>query len=133
MIMSIRSIDLKNVAITLLVIAGIFAAGLLVGKYFLSTHNIEVKEKIIYKTVYKEKIQPIFDQDNFNRLLTCYNSELKFTDTTNNDWLIIHVEDACKSADAKYKIGTYGNWTIYGGIAIVAAAAGGYTMYKLKR
>ena len=131
--MSIRSIDLKNGVITLLVIAGIFMAGALVGKCFFSTHNIEVNEKIIYKTIYKEKIQPVFDQDNFNRLLVCYNSELKFTDTTNNDWLTIHVEDACKSADAKYKIRTHGNWTVYGSIAILAAIAGGITVYQLKR
>jgi hypothetical protein len=131
--MSLRNIDIKNGATTLLVIAGIFIVGLLVGKFYFAKTEIKVVDRIIYKTIYKEPIPTEFNQQNFDLLNSWVNSPIQFKDRTEKNYLFITAYDANKSADARYEIGQKGNWRIYGTIAGVAALAGGITVYKLKR
>ena len=133
--MSIRSIDLKNGAITLLVIACIFAAGALVGKYYFSKTDIKIVDRVVYTTVRKEKPAANLPatQDNFDNLLACTLSEINFKDKTENNYLFVTAYDQCKENTARYEIGTKGNWKIYGAVAGLAAIAGGITVYKLTR
>ncbi len=112
-----------------IIIAVIF--GIIFGKYYFSKTEIQIKEKIVYKTEYKTKIEYVNNQENFNALYKCYQSPINFKEKTENEWLIIHAEDACKSSDIKYKIGTKGDWKVYAAIAGVGAAGGGYLVYRI--
>ncbi len=115
----------------------LFTAGLLTGKYYFAKTDIKIVKEIVTKTEYKYKDlkienKPVFDVDNFNRLLYCYNSELKINKTVNDNWLNIHVADECKSIDLKYEIGTRGNYKIYFTIGIVGVGSGILLYHFLK-
>jgi hypothetical protein len=125
--------NLKDIAIAIGIIIAIFLSGIFVGRFYFAKTEIKVVERLIYKTIYKEKIQPVFDQDNFNRLLACYNSELKFKDRTENNYLFVTALDDCKEATARYEIGQSGSWKIYAGVGLVGILAGGYLSYKYLR
>jgi len=125
--------NIKNGAIVILIIIFIFLSGLFVGRFYFSKTEIKVTERIVYKTEWKEKIQPIFDQDNFNRLLTCYNSELRFKDRTENNYLFVTAFDECKENTIKYEIGQRGDWKIYTGVGVAGILVGGYLYYKFCR
>jgi len=131
--MSVRSIDLKNGAITLLVIACIFAAGALVGKYYFSKTDIKVIDRIVYTTVYKESAPTQYTPENFDKLLLWANSPINFKDRTEKNYLFVTAFDLNKENTARYEIGTKGNWKVYGVIAGLAAIAGGIAVYELKR
>lgn len=118
-----------------------FIVGLLVGRYKFSTHEIKVVTKTVTKTVYKTKIEyvkvpgeikpvPVFDQENFNRLLNCYESPLKIKERIENNNLFITIGDNCKEISAKYEIGTKSNLKAYLTLTGIGAAAGaGIVLY----
>jgi hypothetical protein len=112
-----------------------FIAGLLIGKYKFATHEIKVITETVTETKYKTKIEyvnntPVFDQSNFNRLLACYESPLKFKDKTENNYLFVTAFDDCKEATARYEIGTKGNLKFYLTLTGIGAAAGaGIVLY----
>lgn len=121
-----------------------FITGVLIGKNNFSKNNIKIIEKKIEITKWKTKIeyvknpdtgnqQPVFDQDNFNRLLTCYESPLKFQDRTENNYLFVTAFDDCKEATARYEIGTAGNYKIYLAFGTAGILAGGIITYTIMR
>lgn len=122
----------------------IFLSGVFIGKNQFSTHEIKIQEKIVYSTEWKTKIKvikdpdtgrpaPLFDQDNFNRLLSCYESPLKFQEKIRNNYLYITAYDNCKEAQAEYEIVTKGNWKIYLAMAGIGVAIGGGVALYLRR
>lgn len=127
--------NLKNTAISILILIAIFAGGVLVGKHYFSKTDIKVIDKVVYKTVWKEKPAPDlpFTQENFNNLLYCVNSDIIFKDKTDKNYLYVTAYDECKEATARYEIGSKGDWRFYVGFGIAGAAAGGYLVYKLLR
>lgn len=118
-----------------------FVVGLLIGRYKFSTHEIKIETKTVTKTEYKTKIEyvkvpgeikpvAVFDQDNFNRLLNCYESPLKFKERTENNYLYVTSFDDCKTSTAKYEIGTKGNLKACLTLTGIGAAAGaGIVLY----
>src|SRR4030042_1278224 len=99
----------------------LFSSGVLTGRYYFTKTDIKIIEKVVTETKYKYKNlkpenKPIFDQENFNRLLACYDSPLQFKTNTINNILNVKVYDDCKEATALYEIGTTGNYKIYLGI-----------------
>lgn len=125
--------NLKDITIAIGIIIVIFLSGLFIGRFYFAKTDIKVIDRVIYKTVYKDKIQPVFDQDNFNRLLTCYNSELQFKDKTIDNFLFVTAYDDCKENTIKYEIGTKGDWKIYAGVGVAGILTGGYLYYKFGR
>lgn len=122
----------------------VFLSGLFIGKKYFATHEIKVITKTVTETKYKTKIeyvknhdtgnhQPVFDQDNFNRLLACYESPLKFQDRTENNYLFVTAFDDCKEATARYEIGTSGNYKIYLAFGTAGILAGGIITYTIMR
>jgi hypothetical protein len=112
----------------------LFTGGAICGKYYFSTQEIKIVDKVVYKTEYKTKYihlkdEPEYNLDNFNDLLTCYNSPITFRDYTESDYLHVVAQDNCKSAEVKYKIGTKNNWTMY---LAGAAALTAVTIMALK-
>lgn len=121
-----------------------FTVGIFIGKYKFSTQEIKIVEKKVYETKWKTKIeyvknpdtgknQPIFDQNNFNRLLNCYDSPLNFKDRTEKNYLFVTAFDDCKEATARYKISQKGNWKIYFTFAGIGVVAGGVAVYYLRK
>ena len=125
--------DIQKEIISILTIIGIFAAGLFIGRFYFSKTEIKIKERIVYTTVYTEKIPPIFDQNNFDKLLKCYNSDLQFKDRTESNYLFVTAFDSCKEATARYEIGTKGDWKIYTGVGVAGIITGGILYYKYGR
>jgi hypothetical protein len=115
----------------------LFTGGVLCGKFYFSTQEIKIVDKVVYKTEYKTeyihlKDDPEYNLDNFNDLLTCYNSPITFQDYTKSDYLHVIASDQCKQSEVKYKIGTKGNWTMYFAIGAGAAALTAITIIALK-
>lgn len=109
----------------------IFIGGIIIGKYYFS--KIEVVEKKVTKTVYKDKIQYVYKQETFDELWKCYESPIKFKDKTESNTLSVTAYDSCKEATVKYEIGSNTDWKVYACIAGVGAIAGGYAVYKLRK
>jgi hypothetical protein len=117
---------MKSIIIGAIIAIGLYAGGVITGKYYFAKTDIKIVEKEIIKTEwkYKELRQPVFDHDNFNKLLLCYNSELKFKEKTEKNYLHVTAFDECKEAEIRYEIGTKGNWKIYVSIGIGSALIG---------
>jgi hypothetical protein len=130
---------MKKYLITIIITSIFFlSTGLLIGRYHYPKKEIRIIEKKVYETQWKTEIKyidnkPVFDQDNFNRLFNCYNSELKFRELTADNYLFITVMDDCKEASAKYQIGTVGNYKLYLTVGAVGLIAGGIITYKYFR
>jgi hypothetical protein len=133
--MSIRSIDIKNFSITFIIIAGMFAAGIIIGKFYFSKTDIKIIDRIVYQTVWKEKPAASlpFTQVNFDNLLACTLSEINFKDHTEKNYLFVTAFDSCKENTARYEIGQKGNWKVYAIIGGLGVIAGGYAVYRLTR
>ena len=125
----------------------LFVGGVIYGKYS-STQEFEIKYVEIEDTVWKDKylkLKKKFNKsritakdkekislDDLNNLVWCYNNSLEYSHYTESDYLFVSVTDGCKSAEAKFKIGTKDNWTMYFTIGAVGLAAGaiGYSLLK---
>lgn len=108
---------------------GLFISGLLVGRYVFYKTEIKVIKETVTKTEYKYKYlksenKPVFDQENFNRLLYCYDSPLLFEDHTEGNTLHVKAYDECKEATVQYEIGSKGNYKIYLTVGVVGILTG---------
>lgn len=120
---------MKNKIIGPIIAIVLFTSGVLTGRYYFTKTDIKIIEKVVTKTEYKYKElkienKPVFDIDNFNRLLYCYNSEFKTKDIVENNWLKINIADECKSIDLKYEIGTKSDFKLYLTIGATAGTIG---------
>ena len=109
----------------------LFAGGVLLGKHYFSSTEIKVVEKKVYETVWKTKVKYVKAEtkddlvlEDCNNLIDWYNSPLEFKDHTENNYLYVTAFDLAKSAEVRYKIGTKGNWILYGSIALAGIATG---------
>ena len=130
--------NLKYIISGVVIACILFVSGLLVGRYNFAKPEIKVVEKIVTKTEWKTQIkyidnQPLFDKENFDRLLGCYSSNLQLIDKTENDWLLITAKDDCKEVTGKYRIGQSGNMNLYIGIGIAGIITGGVIAYMLTK
>jgi hypothetical protein len=107
----------------------IFLSGMKVGSIYFAKTEIKVVKETVHETVYKYKdlkpeAHPIFDLDNFNRLLACYDSPLKSEYNVVGNKLNIYVWDLCKETNIEYEIGTSGNYKIYLTVGVVGVLTG---------
>jgi hypothetical protein len=124
---------MKNIYYGILIAIILCVSSFLVGKFGFSTHEIEVKEKVVYKTIYKETTPTEFNQQNFDLLTSWVNSPIQFKDRTEKNYLFVTAFDDHKEATARYEIGTVGDWKLYGCLIGAGAIAGGYAIYKLTK
>jgi len=121
----------------------LLVGGIFIGKYKFSTHDIEIKDRIVYQTKWKTKVEyrekkPEMTVENYDFFYNCWTSSIDFKEKTETSysWLIfrhnylyITAFDQCKENTARYEIGTKGNWKVYLAIAGLGAAAGGATIW----
>jgi hypothetical protein len=120
---------MKYFIISAIALIIVFLAGMKVGSIYFAKTEIKIVKETEYKTVYKYKDlkpinNPIFDIDNFNRLLECYDSPLQFEARTVESVLSVRAFDACKENTIQYEIGSKGNYKIYIGIGVVGVLTG---------
>lgn len=87
----------------------LFISGLLTGRFYYAKTEIKVVEKEVTKTEYKYKYlktesKPKFTEDNFTRLLYCYNTNLVLDTNTKDNTLYVKCYDECKEITGQYKI-----------------------------
>lgn len=132
--------NFKFITIGLIAAITIFAGGLLIGKFYFSKTDIKVVDRLVYKTkwkteiktkiVYKDK-EPEFSQENFDIFYNCYTSPISFKDYTEKNYLFVTAYDDCKEAEARYEIGSSGNWKLYFSLGAITATGAGYGIYRL--
>jgi len=115
----------------------IFIAGVIIGGKYYAKTEIVVKKEIVYETKWKYKelkkeASPIFDQENFDRLLNCYDSPLRFGYNIQNNEILVKAWDDCKEGEVKYEIGTSGNYKIYIAVGLVGIGSGLLLYHFLK-
>lgn len=107
----------------------LFISGVIVGGKYYAKTEIKVIEKEVTKTEYKYKdlkadSKPVFDVDNFNRLLQCYDSPLQFEHRVEKNSLFVKAFDDCKEAEAKFGIGTKNNIRMYLTVGAIGVGVG---------
>jgi hypothetical protein len=107
----------------------LFISGVIVGGKYYAKTEIKIVKETEYKTIYKYKDlkpinNPIFDIDNFNRLLECYDSPLQFETHSVNRSVSVRAFDACKENMIDIEIGSKGDYKVYIGIGAVGVLTG---------
>jgi len=115
----------------------IFVSGVIIGGKHYSKTEIQIKEVIKYETKWKYKelkpeSKPVFDQDNFNRLLQCYDSELDFGYRIDDNKLTVMSWDSCKTGKATFEIKSKIPIKTYLTIGIVGVGSGIIIYHLLK-
>ena len=123
--------EIKKIIGTFIAVMLVFIIGIITGKYYFSTTEIKVVEKKVYETKWKTKIKteylkekPMFTEEDYDLFYRCTIAPIKFEDWTENNYLYVKAFDECKEAEARYEIGTKGDWKIYAGIGLGGFALG---------
>lgn len=142
---------IKYIIIAMILLIGVYAGGYYHGRYK-TPAEIEVKEIQVEDTIWKDKYEKLRSKmarmpkqitetekeqisvDDISDLVFCYNSSLEYSHYTKGNFLYVSITDGCKSADARFEIGSKNGWKVYMMIpAIALAGYGGYKAYqKLK-
>jgi hypothetical protein len=113
-----------SVIAIVLFVSGIFTGG----KYYAKT-EIKVVKETVHDTVYKYKelkpeAHPIFDLDNFNRLLACYDSPLKSEYNVVGNKINVFVWDDCKNTNIEFEVASKGDYKLYLTVGVVGVLTG---------
>jgi hypothetical protein len=107
----------------------LFVSGILTGSKYYAKTEIKVIKEIQYETIYRYKelkpeSHPIFDVDNFNRLLACYDSPLKSEYNVVGNKINVAVWDDCKNTELEFEVASKGDYKLYLTVGVVGVLTG---------